>query len=81
MVMFVGEGGDDAGAQFVGLGVGQFEGCDLLEMVMQKPGVVNQGLQDQRLAAGQRAALAAHDRAERELGTGRLVRSAGKGRT
>ena len=42
-------------------------------MVVQQPGVVDQGLQNQRLAAGHRAALAAHDRAGRELGAGRLV--------
>ena len=63
MVMVVGEGGDDAGAQLVRLGMGQFQRRHLFQMVVQQPGVIDQGLQDQRLAAGHRAALAAHDRA------------------
>ena len=54
MVVVVGEGGDDAGAQLVGLGMGQFEGGHLLQMVVQQPGVVDQALQDQRLPAGER---------------------------
>ena len=61
--MVVGKGGDDAGAELVGLGMGQFQRGHLLQMVVQQPGVVDQGLQDQGLPAGERAALAAHDRA------------------
>ena len=57
--MVVGEGRDNAGAELVGLGMGQFQGRHFLQMVVQQPGVVDQGLQDQRLAAGHRAALAA----------------------
>src|SRR6266581_249301 len=71
--MIVGEGGDDAGAELVGLGVGHFQRRYLLQMVVQQPGVVDQALQDQRLAAGDRAALAAHDRAVRKLRARRLV--------
>ena len=73
MVMVVGEGGDDAGAQLVGLGMGQFQRRHLLQMVVQQPGMIDQGLQDQRLAARDRAALAAHDRARRQLRAGRLI--------
>ena len=63
MVMVVGEGRDDTGAQLVGLGMGEFQRRHLFQMLVQQPGVVDQGQQDQRLAAGDRAALAAHDRA------------------
>src|SRR5665213_3768540 len=42
-------------------------------MVVQQPRMIDQGLQDQRLAAGDRAALAAHDRARRELGARHLI--------
>jgi len=73
MVMIAGEGGDDAGAQLVGLRMGHFQRRHLLQMVVQQPGVVDQGLQNQRLAAGDRAALAAHDRARRQLGARRLI--------
>src|SRR6476646_3449592 len=73
MVVIMTEDGDDSGAQFVRLGVSQFQRRDLLEMVMQQPGVIDQGLQDQRLAPGDRAALAAHDRAQGELGAGGLI--------
>src|SRR5436190_10958032 len=73
MVMVVGEGGNNASAELGGLRMGQFQHRYLLQMVVQEPGVIDQGLQNQRLAAGHRAALAAHDRAGRELGTGRLV--------
>ena len=54
MMMVVGEGRDDAGAQLVGFGVSQFQRRHLLQMVVQQPGVVNQGLQDQGLPAGER---------------------------
>src|SRR5438445_12792331 len=71
--MIVGEGGDDAGAQLVRLGVSHFQRRHLLEMVVQEPGVVDQAQQNQRLAAGDRTALAAHDRACRKLWARRLV--------
>jgi hypothetical protein len=54
-------------------GMGHFEGRHLLQMVVQQPGMVDQAEQDQRLPAGNRAALAAHDRARRELGARCLV--------
>lgn len=38
MVVVVGEGGDDAGPELVGLGMGQFQGGDLLKVVVQQPG-------------------------------------------
>ena len=44
MVMVVGEGRDDAGAQFVRLGMGQFQRRHLLQMVMQQPGVIDQAI-------------------------------------
>src|ERR1700733_3799278 len=79
MVMVVGEGRDDAGAELVGLAMGQLERCDLLEVIVQNPGMVDEALQDQRLPAGQGAALAAHDRARRKLRTGRLIGAARQG--
>ena len=60
VVMIIGEGRDDAGPQLVGLGIGHFQRRDLLEVIMQKPGVVNQALQDQGLAAREAGALWAY---------------------
>ena len=62
MVMVVGKGGDDAGAQFVRLRVREFQRRHLLEMVVQEPGMMDQGLQDQRLAAGERRRIPASAR-------------------
>src|SRR6267378_1585153 len=73
VVMVVGEGTDDAGAQFVRLGMGQFQRRHLLEMVVQQPRMIDQGLQNERLAARDRTALAAHDRAQRKLRARRLI--------
>jgi hypothetical protein len=50
-------------------------------MVVQEPGVVDQAFEDQRLAAGHGAALAAHDRTGREMGARCLVGAAGELRT
>ena len=72
----VGEGRDDAGAQLVGLGMGQFQRRHLLQMVVQQPGMIDQGLQNQRLAARDRAALAAHQRAQCKLRARRLIGTA-----
>ena len=80
VVVVVGESGDDPGAQLVGFRVRKLEGCDLLEMVVQEPGMVNQSQQDQGLAALDRRALAAHDRAARKLRARRLVGPAGQSR-
>src|SRR5258708_37742697 len=76
MVMVAGEGRDYSGAELVGLGVGEFQGGDLLQMVVQQPRMIDQRLQNQRLPARHRAALAAHDRAVGELGTRRLIGAA-----
>ena len=54
--MVVGESGDDAGAQFMRLRMRQLECGHLFQMVVQQPGVVDQALQDQGLAARDRAA-------------------------
>src|SRR5438094_422405 len=78
MVMVVGKGGDDAGPELMGLGMGQLQGRDLLEMIVQQPGVVDQALQDQGLAARDGAALAAHDRARRQLGARGLIGAGGQ---
>jgi hypothetical protein len=51
VVMVVGKGGDDAGPELMGLGMGEFQGRDLFEMVVQQPGVVDQALQDQGFLA------------------------------
>ena len=50
MVVIVGESGDDGGAQLVGFGVGEFERRHFLEVAVQQPRMVDQALQDQRLA-------------------------------
>src|SRR3954463_10220400 len=78
VVMVVGKGGDDAGPELMDLGMGELQGRDFLEVIVQQPGVVDQDLQDQGLPAGDRAALAAHDRACRELRAGRLVGPGGQ---
>src|ERR1700733_4175329 len=77
--MVIGEGRDDGGAKFVGLAMGKLERCDLLEVAVQNPGMVDETLQNQRLPAGHGAALAAHDRACRQLRTGRLIGAARQG--
>src|SRR5581483_5843386 len=73
MVVVVGKGRDDAGAELMGLAMGEFQRRHLLKVFVQEPGVIDQALQDQGLPAGQRRALAAHDRAVRELGGSGLV--------
>src|ERR1700749_5149087 len=75
MVVVVGEGGDDSGAQFVRLAMAPFQRRPLLQMVVHQPGMVNQTLQDQRLPARDRAALAAHQGARRKLRACRLIGS------
>src|SRR6201995_4030412 len=78
--MIAGEGGDDAGTQLVGFGIGPAPPAFLLQMLVQQPGVIDQALQDQRLAAGEGRALAAHDWAVGELRAGRLIGATAKGR-
>src|SRR6266568_1417812 len=51
VVMIVGESGDDARPELMGLGVGELQGRHLLEVLMQQPRVVDQALQDQGLPA------------------------------
>ena len=81
MVMVGGEGRDDGSAELVRLAMRQVERGHLLQMIMQQPGVVEQALQDQGLPARHRAALAAHQRACRQLRTHRLVGAARQGGT
>ena len=78
MVMVERECRHDAGAQLVGLAMGKLQRTDLLEMVVQQPGVVDQGQQDQGFAARDRRALAAHDRARSKLGARRLIGAGGQ---
>ena len=77
--MVGGKGRDDGSAELVRFGVRQVERGRLLQMVMQQPGVVEQALQDQGLAAGHGAALAAHDRACRQLRTRGLIGATAEG--
>src|SRR5712691_6327959 len=51
-----------------GLGVAELDPGELLEVLVQQPGVIDGGLEDERLA--QRNAVAAVDRARRQLGAG-----------
>src|SRR5262245_53870248 len=81
MMMIIGEGRDDSGPELVGLGMGQFECCHFFKVVVEQPGVVDKALQDQRLPAGEGAALAAHDRAVGELGARGLVGATTEGLT
>src|SRR5437879_1187092 len=78
VVMIVGEGGDDAGPELMDLGMGELQGRDFLEVIVQQPGVIDQDLQDQGLPAGDGAALTAHDRACRQLGARRLIGPGGQ---
>ena len=71
--MIMGKGCDNGGPELVGLGMRKLQCRHLLEMLVQQPGVIDQTLQDQRLAARDRAALAAHDRAVGELWARRLI--------
>ena len=49
------------------LGMPELDAGELLQMLMQEPGVIDDGLQDQRLAAGNGGAVAAMDRTCRQL--------------
>src|SRR5579864_4594642 len=74
--MIMREGGDDTGAQLVRFRVRELQRCDLLEVIVQEPGMVDQDLQDQRFAPRDRTALPAEQRTARKLGARRLVRPA-----
>ncbi len=50
-----------------GVGVTELDLGELLQMLVQQPGVIDDGLQDQRLTAGNGGAVAAMDRARRQL--------------
>lgn len=67
------KGRHDPRAQLVGLGMGQLQGGDFLQMIVQQPGVVEQRLQYQSLPPGDGTALAAHDRGTRQLGARDLI--------
>src|SRR3954470_16635347 len=77
MMVVGGPGGDQAGAQFVRLRVRHFERRDLLQMLVQQPGVVEQHFQDQGFSGGERRALAAEQVPGGELGTCSLVGTGG----
>ena len=47
----------------LGIGMAEFERGELLEMIVQQPGMVERRQQDQRLAPGDRRAMAAMHRA------------------
>jgi len=49
MVMILREGGHDAGAELDGLGWASSKGGDFFQMVVQQPGVIDQGQEDQGL--------------------------------
>src|SRR6202048_160818 len=56
VMMVVGEGGAEAGALFVGIGMGKFQRRHLYERVVQQTRMIDQGLQDQRIEERHRAA-------------------------
>src|ERR1051325_1920959 len=58
---------DQGALELFRLGMAEFERRQLLQVVVQQPGMVERGLQDQRLAARHRAAMAAMHRAGRQL--------------
>jgi hypothetical protein len=52
----------DHPSQPVGIRMAELDVRQLLGMMLQQPGVIDHGGQDQRLAHGERAMAAAHDR-------------------
>jgi hypothetical protein len=54
---------DQSSLDALGIGVAELERGQLLKVVVQKPGMVQRGLQDQRLASRNRGAMAAMNRA------------------
>src|SRR5215813_1055519 len=55
---------------FFRVGVTKLNPRKRLQMLVEQPGMIDGGLQDQRLPARDRGAMAAQDRAGGELGTG-----------
>ncbi len=58
---------EDRGLHLGRLGVAQLDRRKLLEMIMEQPGMIDDRLQDERLAAGNGGAMAAVHGARREL--------------
>ena len=54
---------DQRALQPLGIGMTEFERSELLEVIVQQPGVVERGQQDQGLAPGDGRAMAAVHRA------------------
>ena len=54
---------DQGGFEPLGVGMAELEMAEFLEVVVQQPGVIERGLQDQRLAGRHRGAVAAMQRA------------------
>src|SRR5262249_4568614 len=67
----------------LGVGVAEFEARKMLKVVVQQPGMIDRGLQDQSLAARDDGAMAAMDGARDKLGARdhvRYMRAWSKGR-
>src|SRR4051794_17809489 len=58
---------DERGFQPLSVAMPEFQRRQLLQMIVQQPGMIERGLQDQRLAPRKRAAMAAVHRTVREL--------------
>src|SRR5271166_811787 len=57
----VGENVDESGLYLRGLGMAELDAGELLEMIMQEPGVIDDGLQNKGFAAGDGGTMAAVD--------------------
>ena len=74
----VGEDVDQRAFELLRIGVAELGLGQFLHVVVQQPGMVERGLQDQRLAARDRGAMAAMQRARREMRARRDIGSVGQ---
>ncbi len=58
---------DQRALEPLGIGMAEFQLAQFLQVIVQQPGMVERGLKDQRLAQGNRDAVAAMHRARRQL--------------
>src|SRR5436309_12695610 len=67
---FMGGNVDQRRLDLLGVGVAKLNACKRFQMLIEQPRMVDGSLQDQRLPARDRGAMAAQNRAGGELGTG-----------
>ena len=63
----VGEDVDQRAFELLSVGMAEFRGGEFLKMIVQQPRIIDRGQQDKRLAARDRGAMAAMQRAYGEM--------------